>query len=311
MVCHTVELGALLHVVEILFYFFLLLGSCNLLNILAFWSQDHEGNTKHGICTGGKDSELHVAVLHREHNLCTLGTANPVLLSLGDTVAPLDGVETIEQTLSVSRSTQAPLLHLLLDDRIATTLAYTVHNLVVSQHRTQTRAPVDHRLAEVSDAVVHQYLLLLDIIVAIPFLSGKIELFALSHVQALSTLLFEVLNQLLDRLCLLAVVAEEVVEHLLESPLSPMVILRVAGANLTIPVEREANLVELLTVTVDVGNGRYLWVLTCLDGILLGRQTVSIVTHWVQDVKAVQTLVASIDVAGDIAQWVTNVQTCS
>ena len=90
-----------------------------------------------------------------------------------------------------------------------------------------------------------------------------------------------------------------------------MVILRIAGANLAVPVEREANLVELLAVAVDVGYGSYLWVLTCLDSILLSRQTISIVTHRVQHVIAIETLVASIDVAGDIAKWVTYVQTSS
>ena len=32
-----------------------------------------------------------------------------------------------------------------------------------------------------------------------------------------------------------------------------MVILRVAGTNLAVPVEREADFVELLTIAVDVG----------------------------------------------------------
>ena len=90
-----------------------------------------------------------------------------------------------------------------------------------------------------------------------------------------------------------------------------MVILRVAGANLTIPIEAEANLVELLAVAVDVGYGSNLWVLTGLDSILLSRQSISIVTHRVQHVESVQTLVASIDVAGDITKWVTYVQTSS
>ena len=90
-----------------------------------------------------------------------------------------------------------------------------------------------------------------------------------------------------------------------------MVILRVAGANLAVPVEREANLVELLTVAVDVGNGSYLWVLTSLDSILLSRQSVGIVAHRVQHVIAIQALVASIDVAGDVAKWVTYVQSRS
>ena len=90
-----------------------------------------------------------------------------------------------------------------------------------------------------------------------------------------------------------------------------MVILRVAGTNLAVPVEREANLVELLAVAVDVGYGSNLWVLTSLDSILLSRQSVSIVTHRVQYVKSVQTLVACIDIASDITKWVTYVQTSS
>ena len=90
-----------------------------------------------------------------------------------------------------------------------------------------------------------------------------------------------------------------------------MVILRVAGTNLTVPIEAEANLVELLAVAVDVGYGSNLWVLTGLDSILLSRQTISIVTHRVQYVKSVQTLVACIDIASDITKWVTYVQTSS
>jgi len=90
-----------------------------------------------------------------------------------------------------------------------------------------------------------------------------------------------------------------------------MVILRVAGTNLAVPIEAEANLVELLAVAVDVGYGSNLWVLTSLDSILLSRQTVSIVTHRVQYVESVQTLVAGIDIASDITKWVTYVQTSS
>ncbi len=90
-----------------------------------------------------------------------------------------------------------------------------------------------------------------------------------------------------------------------------MVILRVAGTNFTVPIEAEANLVELLAVAVDVSHGSNLWVLTGLDSILLCRQSVSIVTHRVQYVKSVQTLVACIDIASDITKWVTYVQTSS
>ncbi len=119
------------------------------------------------------------------------------------------------------------------------------------------------------------------------------------------------LDEFLDGLCLLAGVAEEGIEHLLESPLSPMVILRVAGAHLAVPVEGETNLVELLAVAVDVGNGSDLWVLTSLDGILLCWQTIGVISHGVQHVISVESLVAGIDVAGDIAQRMAHVQTSS
>ena len=126
-----------------------------------------------------------------------------------DTVAPLDGLQTVEQSLRVSRCSQAPLLHLLLDDRITATLTYAVYYLVVGKHSTQTWAPVYHRFAEVSDAVVHQNLLLLHVVVAVPLLGCEVNLLVLSHVQVSRTLLLEALDELLDRLSLLAAVAEE------------------------------------------------------------------------------------------------------
>ena len=209
MVSHTVKLGTLLHVVEIFLHLFLLLGSSYLLNIFALWSQNHEGYTKHSIGTGGEDGKLHVAVLYREYYLCTLRTANPVLLCFLDTIAPLDGLQTVEQSLRVSRCSQAPLLHLLLDDRITATLTYAVYYLVVGKHSTQAWAPVNHCFTEVSDAVVHQDLLLLHVVVAVPLLGSEVNLLVLSHVQVSRTLLLEALDELFDRLSLLAAVAEE------------------------------------------------------------------------------------------------------
>ena len=136
MVSHTVKLGTLLHVVEIFIHLFLLLGSSYLLNIFALWSQNHEGYTKHCIGTGGEDGELHVAVLSQNSTSVPSRTANPVLLGFLDTIAPLDGLQSVEQSLRVSRCSQAPLLHLLLDDRITATLTYAVYHLVVGKHST-------------------------------------------------------------------------------------------------------------------------------------------------------------------------------
>ena len=109
------------------------------------------------------------------------------------------------------------------------------------------------------------------------------------------------LDQLLDRLSRLTLVAEERVEHLLESPLCPLVVVRCASTHFSVPIKAEANLVQLLTIAVNVLESGFLRVLTCLDGILLSRQSIGIITHRVQYVEALQTLEASIDVARNIS----------
>ena len=91
----------------------------------------------------------------------------------------------------------------------------------------------------------------------------------------------------------------------------PFIVTRIAGSYLATPVKRESYLVQLLTIAVDVLFCRDGWMLTCLDGILLSRQTVGIVAHGVQHVVAVQPLVACIDIRCDISQRVSYVQTCT
>ena len=273
--------------------------------------QHHERNAEDSVGASGEDSEVEVLTSHLELHLRALTSAYPVLLCLLDRVAPVDGVEAVEQTLRVSRCAQTPLLHLLLHDGEAATLAHAVHHLVVGKHGAQTGAPVHHRLAEVSYAVVHECLLLLHVAHGTPFVGCELQMLALGNVQTLGALLVEVLHELLYRLCLLARVAEERAEHLLERPLSPVVVLRVAGANLAVPVEREADVVELLTVACDVSHGGHLRVLSGLYSVLLSGQSVCIVAHRVEHVEALQTLVACVDVRCDIAERMAYVQTGS
>ena len=90
-----------------------------------------------------------------------------------------------------------------------------------------------------------------------------------------------------------------------------MSILRVAGAYLAVPVEREADVVELLTIACNVGHGCYLRVLSCLDGILLCGQSVSVISHRIEDVKSLKALVACIYVRGNVAERMSHVQSCS
>ena len=271
MVGHALKLGAALNISQILVDFSLLSLSCQLRNEFALRRKNHESNTEHSIGTGCEDGEVLVRVLNRELHLSTLRASNPVALSLLDRIAPLNGIQSVEQTLSISRYTETPLLHLTLYNRITATDTHSIDNLIIGKHGTKTGTPVYHGLTKVSNAVVHQSLLLLLLRLGIPLIGSERQFLTLSNINTLRTLLLKVLDKLLYRLSLLAFVAIERVEHLLECPLSPMIITRITSTNLTIPVEREANLIELLTVVGDILIGSLLRMLSCLDGILLGR----------------------------------------
>ena len=118
-----------------------------------------------------------IAVLHLELHLCSLRTTNPVALSLLERVGPVDGLQSVEQTLGVCRHTQAPLAHLLLNHRIAATHADAIDNLVVGKHSAEFRTPVHHRLAKICYTVVHQHLLLLLLRERLPLVGGEVKLF--------------------------------------------------------------------------------------------------------------------------------------
>ena len=191
------------------------------------------------------------------------------------------------------------------------TLRQTVLHLVIRQHRTQRRAPVYHRIGTERQTVVLQHLLALLLVHRCPLLGRELHLGSASCIDTLGTVSRKLDNKLLDRASLLLHVVVVVREHLHECPLSPLVVLRIAGAHLAAPIERETDLIQLLTIAVDVLRGGYSGVLTRLNSILLGGQTECVVTHRVQNVETTQTLVTRIDIRGDVAQRVTHVQTCA
>lgn len=244
-------------------------------------------------------------------HLCSFRTADPVALSLLQRLSPVYSVESVEQALCIGAYAQTPLHHLLLHHGITAAHAHAVYHLVVGKYGAQSGTPVNHRLAQIGYAVVHQHLLLLLLAHGVPFGCREVHLLALCHVESLGALLAEVLYELLYRLCLLASVAVERVEHLLESPLCPFVIFRLAGAHLAVPVERESYLVQLAAVSAYVFGRSYGRMLSCLYGILLGGQSVGVVSHGVEHVISHQPLVAGVDVAGYVSQRMSHVQSCS
>ena len=301
-------LGALLRGFEVGFHLGALAVGGELLDEFALGGQHHEGHTKDGVGTGGEDGKLQVAVLHAELHLRAFAAANPVALGLLDGFGPVNSLQSIEQALCVGRHAEAPLAHLLLHHGMATALAHAVHHLVVGQHRAQGGAPVHHRFAQIGNAVVHQHFLLLHLAHGLPFLSREAEFLAAGSVEVGRALFVEMLHEALNRLCALALLAVEGLEHLLEGPLRPVVIVAVAGADFAVPVEAEPDVVELFAIAVDIVDGRNGGMLARLDGILFGGKSVGIVAHGVEHVEALQSLVAGVDIGGDIAQGVTYVE---
>ena len=111
----------------------------------------------------------------------------------------------------------------------------------------------------------------------------------------------EMLDQLVDRLGTIGARVVVMVEKLYESPLRPLVVLRIASYHLTAPVEAKANVVQLLTVTSDVDPRRLFRVAIRLDSVLLSWQAEGIVTHRMQHVVPLQTLIASVNVRSNVA----------
>ena len=314
---HTFQLCALLYIRQILLYLSLLSLWSEFCNELWLWCQYHEANTKHRISTRCKDRKLTLFLTLTswckvfEFNLCTLRTANPVLLCLLDRVRPVDCLQSIKQSLWIGWHTKTPLLHQLLYDRIASSLAHTIDNLVISKHCAESRTPVYHRLTEVSNTIVHELLLLFLLVHARPVTCRENQFLALCDIKIQCSFFFKVANKVLNRHSLLQCIVIIRLEHTLESPLCPVVITWITGAYLTIPVETETYLIQLLTVTSNVRIGCQLWMLTRLNGILLSRKSVSIISHRVQHVETLQSLIACIDVTCNITQWVSNVQSGS
>ena len=116
------------------------------------------------------------------------------------------------------------------------------------------------------------------------------------------------LNEFANRLRLFALFAIEVVEHLFESPLRPMIVFRVAGTHFAVPVKRETNFVQLFAIALNICFGSYSRMLSCLNRILLCGQSIGIITHRVQHVIATRAFIACIDIACNIAEGVSYVK---
>ena len=107
---------------------------------------------------------------------------------------------------------------------------------------------------------------------------------------------------------LVGLVGQALLEELAEDPLGPLVVVGAAGADFAVPVEGEAEGVELALEVLDVLGGGDLRVRAGLDGVLLGGQSEGIPAHGVQHVIAIHALEAAPDVGGGVALGMADVE---
>ena len=103
-------------------------------------------------------------------------------------------------------------------------------------------------------------------------------------------------------------VGEAVAEELEEDPLRPAEVVLVGRGELAVPVDGEAEHLQLATEVVDVALGLDGGVLAGGDGVLLGGQAEGVPAHRVQDVEAVGLLITGEDVRSGVAFRVADVQ---
>ena len=244
----------------------------------------------------------------REPHCSTLRTAYPVALYLFQRVGPVHLLQSVDQTLGIGRHAQAPLAHQFAFHGVTAAHAQPPDDLVVGQHGSKLGTPVHRYVGKVGQAVVHKHLTALGLVPAVPLLGREVQHLGAGGVELFSALLGKALFELADGHSLLQRVVVVVLEKLQEGPLRPLVVLRLAGTHLAVPIETEAYLVQLLAVARYVLLRGHCGVLTSLYGILLRGQTVGIVAHGVQHIIAAQTLVARVDVARYIAQRVPHME---
>ncbi len=184
------------------------------------------------------------------------------------------------------------------------TFAHPVFHFIVGKYSSQGRAPVYPGFAQVCQPVFHQYIRLLFLIQFIPF-------FLNSFNRKSWSLISEPLNQCFNRFRFIYFGIVPWMEQLQKNPLCPFVIIRVGGFNFTVPIKRKPDFIKLLAVTFYVlfgGNGR---MLSCLNGILLGRQSEWIIPHRVKHIVTTVAFIPGNNVRSDVAERMTYMQSGS
>ena len=110
---------------------------------LVLRSEHEERRAVERVRAGREHGHVLVQALDPEEDLRTVRAADPVSLASLDRLRPVEGVEVVEQRLSVVRDAEEPLLHETGLDLRATPLAAAVVHLLVRENGLVVWAPLD------------------------------------------------------------------------------------------------------------------------------------------------------------------------
>ncbi len=234
--------------------------------------QHHVSRPEQCVRTRGEDPDFLRLTCHLEIHLGPFAAADPIPLHFLQRIAPVDGIQILQQPLRVRGDAQHPLPHGPSHYGKAANLALSIHDLFVGEHRAELFAPPNWRFAHISQPVRVA-------VIRSPCLEGRIR-------RADLWLQFGRVGECRNVLGLLRLGVKPRIVDLQENPLRPSEILRVRRVYLTRPIVAEAECLNLPLEGGDVGLGGLARMLAGFDRVLLRRQPKSIPSHWVEHVVA-------------------------
>ena len=247
--------------------------------------EDHVGRAEQGVGAGREHLDRGVMIGQREADLGAVAAADPVALHVEHAGRPVEALEVAEQALGIGGDAHHPLAHRPTDDDEA--LLDLLGDLLVGQHDAQRRAPVDGGVVQVGEALA----------VTVATDGGGALRGDLGGDRELG-----------DRAGAALGGVVEGAPQLQEDPLRPLVVARVGGVDLALPVVGEAERLELALEVDDALGGAHGRVHAGLHGVALGGQTEGVPAHRVQHVEAAHALVAGDDVGRGVTLGVADVE---
>src|SRR5437867_2186830 len=117
-----------------------------------FWCEHHVSRAEKRVRSCREHANTRGVTYDFEFNLCAFTPPNPVPLHSLERIAPLDGVQVLQQSFGVGSDAEHPLAHRLARDRMSADFALAVNDLLVGQDCAKGGTPPDRRVGYVGEA---------------------------------------------------------------------------------------------------------------------------------------------------------------